>query len=131
MSKIEDIKPKKSATIKLGGEDRTLKFDMNAFAELEKIYGSIEGALKSLENGRMTDVRNLLWAGLIHDQAILDDQDEVVGYKVSKHKVGSWIENISMLKDLSTSLTTALTDDMPQLTEEEATQALAQAEVKN
>lgn len=107
-------------TIELGGEERTLKYDMNAFAEIENKYGSIDAAFSSLEKGRLTDIRTLLWAGLIHDQAVLDEKTgDVIKYNITPFQVGQWIENIGMLGALSGKLTDALTKDMPTVSEEQ------------
>lgn len=101
-------------TVTLGGEERTLKYDMNAFAEIENKYGSIDAAFSNLERGRLTDVRTLLWAGLIHDQAVIDETTgDVIKYNITPFQVGQWIENIGMLEGLSLKLSEALTKDMP------------------
>ena len=56
-----------------GGKDRYVRYDLNAFAEMERLYGSMEAANNALTRGSMTDVRRILWLGLIHDQAVLDE----------------------------------------------------------
>lgn len=122
--------------IMLGGEERVLKYDMNAYAELENKYGSVDAALSSLDKGRITDVRQLLWAGLIHDQAVIDeDTGDVLKYTLTPHTVGGWISDISMLKDVVGKVADAITNGMPEMTEEEVAQAKAEreanTEVKN
>ena len=54
-------------------KERTLKYDLNSFIELEELYGSIEGALKEMEKGtgQMKAVRAVLWAGLLHEDPSL------------------------------------------------------------
>lgn len=68
--KLEDIREKK-VKIEIGDKTRHLRFDMNAFAELEQMYGSVEKAIKSLQSGNIKSIINILWAGLIHEDAKL------------------------------------------------------------
>lgn len=74
-----------------GGKRRTVKFDLNSFAELEKKYGSVEAAMKELQTGNMKAVRTILWAGLIHEEAILDEEGEPIGYNITPYQVGGWV----------------------------------------
>ena len=51
---------------------RTLKFTFNAFAEFENLTGkSIQGVFADTENLGFNMMRNLLWAGLMHEDATL------------------------------------------------------------
>ena len=36
------------------------------------------------------DIVFFLWAGVLHDNAILDQDGELTGYNISKHTVGTW-----------------------------------------
>lgn len=67
--------------IEVGGKDRTLKFDLNALAEVEdrlKLSG-INDVIPLLERISIRTVRCLLWAGLFHEDPTLTEKD-----------VGSW-----------------------------------------
>tara|TARA_R110002020_G_scaffold455087_1_gene671103 strand:- start:205 stop:579 length:375 start_codon:yes stop_codon:yes gene_type:complete len=51
---------------------RTLKFTFNAFAEFETMTGqSIQGVFSDSESIGFNMMRNLLWAGLTHEDATL------------------------------------------------------------
>ena len=51
---------------------RTLKFTFNAFAEFETLTGqSIQGVFSDSESIGFNMMRNLLWAGLMHEDATL------------------------------------------------------------
>jgi len=73
---------------------RHLHYDLNAFAELEEIYGSIDALFKQLEQFKMKAIRALLWAGLIHEDENLTEKD--VGRLVS---VQNLTEIVGVLTD--------------------------------
>ena len=50
---------------------RNIVFDLNAFSELEEIYGSMDAAFKAMQTGSMKAARTLLWAGLLHEDDAL------------------------------------------------------------
>ncbi len=81
---------------------RTIKFDLNAFAELEEKYGSMEKAFSAMQSGSIKAARTLLWAGLLHEDESLTER-----------KVGGLVtlENLSTVMD---SITVALTEAIPQ-----------------
>lgn len=112
--------------ITIGDKQVRLVFDMLAFCELEKEYGSVDVVLNMLfgdvaerlepvvtyndafvnieeikvdgkplalllaehrkdsRKGKHSDTLNLVWAGMMHDNAIYNDMDEVTGYKIPK-----------------------------------------------
>jgi len=80
---------------------RTLKFDLNSFAELEERYGSVDKAMQVLQSGTIKGIRTLLWCGLIHEEETLTEK-----------QVGAMI-GISDLAELSASLTEAMTGALP------------------
>jgi hypothetical protein len=60
-------------------KDRTLVYDLNAFAELEEKYGSIDDALGALSKGALSKgsiktIRTILWVGLIHEDENLTEK---------------------------------------------------------
>ncbi|WP_413373292.1 hypothetical protein [Paenibacillus taichungensis] len=50
---------------------RNIVFDLNAFIELEEIYGTKQEAVKALQTGGLKHVRAWLWAGLVHEDRSL------------------------------------------------------------
>lgn len=110
---IQDIRPD-DVVINLGGRNRTVQFDLNAFAELEKKFGSVEKAMNELVKGRMTDIRFILWAGLIHDEAVIDETTgEPIKYNITPYQVGGWIKNPSLLNEASAKVSQAMSAGMP------------------
>lgn len=96
------INDKKSFPIELGGTTRKVRFDLNAFIELEDKYGSIDLALKELDKGNIKAIRTILWAGLIHE-------DE----NLSEKQVGKWVdfENLAVVAEgLGKGLVSAMPD---------------------
>lgn len=100
MSHARDIKVKK-VQVELD-RPRTIKFDLNAFIELEEMYGSIDGALKEMEKGSIKAVRAILWAGLIHE-------DESLTLK----QVGSMVD-MDNLPRITEALSQAISDSLPE-----------------
>ena len=123
VSKIR--KDSQSGAIELGGEKRKLHFDLNAFAELEKRFGSINAAMERLQEGQVGDLRVILWAGLIHDQVLEFDEDtgEPTKYGITPYEVGKWV-SLDNMKEVSDILGEVLGGSLP----EEEKQAL-QAQV--
>ena len=82
---------------------RKLKFDLNAFIELEDLYGSIEDALKEMQEGKnkIKAIRAVLWAGLIHE-------DE----NLTPKQVGAMID-LSKLEEVTNALMEAIEGAMP------------------
>ena len=98
------------------GVERFVRYDLNAFAEMEHIYGSMEAANEALTKGSMSDVRRILWLGLIHDQAILDDvTGEPIKYKLSMYEVGRWLTPANM-KEVMEKLNSAISGSVPEET---------------
>ena len=125
MSHLNDVRSGYYYIGEFEGERRYVKFDLNAFAEMERIYGSMDAANEALNKGSMSDVRRILWLGLIHDQAILDEiTGEPVGYKLTMYKVGSWLTPENM-KSVMEKLNSAIQGAVPQ---EENTPESAQAQ---
>jgi hypothetical protein len=112
MAHIQDLRPN-DITVMLGDKLRVIKYDLNAYAELEKRYGSVEKAMSTLQTGSLIGLRTILWAGLIHNEAILDEvTGEPIGYNITPHLVGSWIEPSQMQK-VSEKLSEAIVATLP------------------
>lgn len=115
MSNVNAIKTFKPVTMNLGGKERVIQFDMNAYAELENKFGSIEKAMDQLQSGQMKDIRMILWVGLIHEEAVIDEETgEPIKYNITPYQVGSWIRNASMLTVASEKIAAAMEEGMPE-----------------
>jgi hypothetical protein len=126
MSNVAAIRNFQPTTMELGDKTRILQFDMNAYAELENRYGSIEKAMDQLQKGGMKDIRMILWVGLIHEEAVVDPETgEPIKYNITPYQVGGWIKNAGMLTEASTKLAEAMNQGMPEQPVEPTT------EVKN
>lgn len=114
MANVNDIRVFGASTMDLGGRERRLQFDMNAYAELENLYGSIDKAMEQLQKGSIKDIRTILWVGLIHEEAVLDEvTGEPIKYNITPYQVGGWIKNTAMLKLASEKLGEAMAEGMP------------------
>lgn len=82
---IQDVRLKKTP-LKIGETEYTLAYDLNAFAELEDIYGTLDKAHKAIQKGSMKAILDFLWAGLLRDQAL------------SKKEVGTLLDIDGMFK---------------------------------
>lgn len=106
MSNIKDVKPRVKTITLNDGVEREVRFTLNALAELEERYGSVDAAFKAMDDGSIKAIRFVLWAGLIEAQPDLTEQQ--VGSLIDLQLMHGLIENIS----------DALVADMPDKTEE-------------
>lgn len=112
---LEDMRPDAGAYYigVFAGKKRYIRFDLNAFAEMERIYGDMDRVQEALSKGSMQDVRRILWAGLIWDEAVLDEvTGEPIKYNITPYLVGSWL-NTSNMKSVISSLTAAMNGSLP------------------
>lgn len=87
-----------NGTLKLGGEDRKIRFDLNAIATIGERFdirlrpGRIEEDLKALGEHAfpLSAPRTILWAGLLHADPELDEM--LVGSWVDFENVGEVLE---------------------------------------
>lgn len=77
---LDNIKEKR-VPINLGGKEYLVKFGFEAFALLEEKFGTLELAMKKFEEGKMTTLCTLLWAGL---QDGLEDGEVLTEKQVSR-----------------------------------------------
>ncbi|MFI3171106.1 MAG: hypothetical protein R3Y58_01855 [Eubacteriales bacterium] len=127
MSKLQDIRSGYTSIGILGDEERFVRFDLNAFAEMERIYGNMDAANQALTKGSMVDVRRMLWLGLIHDQAILDEiTGEPIKYKLTVYEVGKWLTPQNM-QGIMTKLNGAISSATPESSNSTAAQEHAKA----
>jgi len=112
---LEDMRPESGAYLigEFGGKKRYIKFDLNAFAEMERLYGDMDKANDALSKGSMADIRKILWLGLIWDEAILDeDTGEPIKYTITPYQVGGWLNTTNMKKVIG-DLTAAINGSLP------------------
>ena len=102
MSSLNNVKAR-SATITLcDGVARELKFTLNALAEMEDRYGSVEAAFKAMEANSIKAVRFVIWTGLLHTEEGLTEQ-----------QVGNLID-MQCMDTIMNDLQAALSSDMPE-----------------
>ncbi len=100
MSSLFDIRSKKTP-LKLGEEVKHLHYDLNAFAELEEEYGSVETALEKLSGGSVKAIISFLRAGLLHENENLTSKD-----------VGGMFD-LSQVQEIGKLINTAIVQAMP------------------
>lgn len=83
--------------------ERIISFDLNAYCELEDIYGNIEDAFEAMEKGSMKAIRALLYAGLKED-------DDTLTIK----EVGRLIASINDLTFISDKIVEAFESSTPE-----------------
>lgn len=106
MANVNDVKSKDIKITLKDGVERTIVFDLNAMAELEDKYGSVDAAFEMLENNSIKALRFILWAGLIHE-------DE----NLTERQVGSLID-MQYIQDIMGTLGQAFEADMPDASDE-------------
>jgi hypothetical protein len=80
MPKVADVR-EKTPTIELDGKTYTLRYDFNAWADMEEEYGSMEAAIneltaaEDLKGKPASTTRFFLWVGLHQDMPELTLQD--------------------------------------------------------
>lgn len=101
MANLKDVKSKDIKITLSDGVERTIKFDLNAMAELEDKYGSVEAAFELLDKNSIKALRFILWAGLIHEDESLTEK-----------QVGSLID-MRYMQEIMGTLGSAFEADMP------------------
>ena len=101
MSNLRDAKPRVKTITLNDGVEREIRFTLNAMAELEDRYGSVDAAFKALDSGSIKAARCVLWAGLL-------DSDE----SLTEQQVGKLID-IQLMNRIMEDLGNALSEDMP------------------
>lgn len=99
---IKDVKSKTVPLILMDGKERHLRFTLNALAELEDKYGSVEAAFNKVEKeNSVSALRYVLWAGLMWEDDTLTER-----------QVGDLID-LNYMQEMITTLGVALDGDMP------------------
>ena len=144
MSNLNNVKVK-ATPIELGGETYHLKYDLNAFAELEEEYGSLNRALNSLggEKEKDSDGKVIMIEELDDDGNVVLDSNKapkmvpqrkisIKGIrsifwagllhehpKMTQREAGALLD-ISNMKYLAEKLTEAMKASMPKIKDEAA-----------
>lgn len=101
MSNIADVKRKAIKITLNDGVEREIKFTLNALAELEDKYGSVQAAFDLLEKSNsMKALRTILWAGFLFESPSITEQ-----------QVGNLID-LAYMEELVASLNEAFESDM-------------------
>ena len=50
-------------------------YDFNALIELEELYGDMQSVFEGLESFRMKVIRDMVWAGLLHEDEGVTPRD--------------------------------------------------------
>ena len=101
MSDLINAKPRVKTITLNDGVEREIRFTLNAMAELEDRYGSIDDAFKELDKGSIKAARCIMWAGLMHSDDSLTEQ-----------QVGNLID-MDCLQDIFEKVSSAIGEDMP------------------
>lgn len=99
---VSAVKRKDTSITLSDGVERHLKFDLNALAEIEDKFGTVDAGFEELDKGSIKAVRFILWAGLVHE-------DE----NLTERQVGSLID-IQYLQDIMQSMGDAMQKDLPE-----------------
>jgi hypothetical protein len=89
-------------------KERTLKYDFNAFAELEEKFGTIQKAFDELQKQKLKAVRAIVWAGLIHED-----------HKLTEQQVGNML-SLADLPAVMKAVTEAITSALPKVSEDDS-----------
>lgn len=109
MANLHDVRRKAVKITLSDGIERELKYTLNALAELEDKFGSVDAAFKALDAGSIKAVRFVLWAGMMHIEPVL-----------TEWQVGNLID-LQQMEEMMAILGTAMHDDMPEPLPEVAT----------
>jgi hypothetical protein len=109
MSNVKSVKPRVKTITLNDGVEREVRFTLNAMAELEERYGSVDAAFEAVDGGSVKAVRFVLWAGLMEAHPELTEQ-----------QVGSLID-IQLMKNIMDSIAEAVGEDMPDAVANEVT----------
>ncbi len=102
MANVNDVRRKAIKVVLSDGIEREIKFTLNTLADLEEKYGSVETAFATLEQGKITSVRYILWAALRNNDESLTERE-----------VGNLID-IASIGEVMSAIEAATSSDMPE-----------------
>lgn len=112
MSNLRDAKPRIKTITLRDGVEREISLTLNAMAELEDKFGSVDKAFEAMDKGSIKATRYVLWA------ALLVNEDE----SLTEQKVGQLID-MQLMADIMEALSAAAGDDMPDKSNEQSPNA--------
>ena len=116
MSNVKEIRTK-SVPIKIDDKDYNLRYDMNAFADIEEEYGGINEAMSAMRDGSVVAMRKLLWFGLRHENESLTER-----------QAGALLD-LAGMSIVIEPLTEAIESSLPPMTDEEKKRAIREMEM--
>lgn len=102
MSNLHEVKPRVKTITLNDGVEREIRFTLNAMAEMEDKYGSVDAAFAELDKGSIKAARFILWAGLLHTDESLTER-----------QVGNLID-LGSLNKIMEDMAEAMSEDMPE-----------------
>lgn len=81
---------------------RRLRYTLNSLALIEERYGDVQKAIESLQAGKLSVIRTILWAGLVHEDETL-----------TENQVGDLVE-ISDLQQVTEKINQAFARAVPE-----------------
>ena len=93
MSNLHDAKPAKKTITLIDGVEREVRFTLNAMAELEEKYGSVDAAFEAMNSGSIKAIRFVLWASLMEGSPELTEQQ--VGSLIDTQYLSSVLDTMT------------------------------------
>ncbi len=106
MSNVDKVRTK-TVPVVIDGKPHSLRYDLNAFADIESQYDDIDKALVALGKGSPTAMRVVLWAGLRHENE-----------KLTIREVGVMF-GMPEIDAISNEMTEAIESSLPELTDDQ------------
>jgi hypothetical protein len=101
MSENLDVIKNKKIAVNVGGKERHIYFDLNAFAELEESFGGLNEMLAALQGGSIKAIRKFLYVGFMHEEPNLTEKE-----------VGSWFD-MSTIQEVTDKISEAMSLALP------------------
>jgi hypothetical protein len=117
MSNLNDVRELKTEVTTINGDKMYLFYDMNAFAEIEEKYKTLDKAFEALSSGRVKPLIEILRIGLSHDN------ENITTKEVGKLFV--------MASDVVAKMTTAIVNALPKKDKADATRETDEKNAQN
>lgn len=99
MANLKDVKANPMMITLNDGVEREILFTLNAMAELEERYGTVEAAFEALESNSFKAIRCVLWAGLLHSDESLTEKQ--VGNLIDVRNMQDIVESMNAAFDMN------------------------------
>ena len=103
MSNLRDAKPRIKTITLRDGVEREISLTLNAMAELEDKFGSVDKAFEAMDKGSIKATRFVLWA------ALQVNGDE----SLTEQRVGDLID-MNIMADVMQAISAAAGEDLPE-----------------